>query len=169
MKSYLMDLRLCVLKDCDTEIPTKQLAKKYRVSPAWARRLKQRRRENGETEPGPPEHRPKTWTAHAEPIRQLIQARPDLAQSKRDVKRLRFLDKTWASTTMTRKYGRRPKGRRVVAAVPHGHREDHNVHRLARRGGNGGSLGDRRRRQRRTLRRLRQATFGRSAEAGILL
>jgi transposase len=32
-----------------------------------------------------------------------------------------FLDETWASTAMTRRYGRGPKGERVVGAVPHGH------------------------------------------------
>jgi transposase len=37
------------------------------------------------------------------------------------VKRLRFLDETWAATNMTRKYGRGPRGKRVVASVPHGH------------------------------------------------
>jgi transposase len=37
------------------------------------------------------------------------------------VKRLKFLDETWARTNMTRKYARGLKGRRVVAAVPHGH------------------------------------------------
>jgi len=37
------------------------------------------------------------------------------------VKRLKFLDETWAKTNMTRKYGRGPRGRRVVAAIPHGH------------------------------------------------
>jgi transposase len=37
------------------------------------------------------------------------------------VKRLRFLDETWASTNLTRKYARGPRGRRVVDAAPHGH------------------------------------------------
>ncbi len=32
-----------------------------------------------------------------------------------------FIDETWATTAMTRRYGRAPRGRRVVAAVPHGH------------------------------------------------
>jgi transposase len=51
MLSYSMDLRLRVLKDCDTGMPTKQVAEKYEVSRAWVRRLKQRRRETGETQP----------------------------------------------------------------------------------------------------------------------
>jgi transposase len=78
MASYSMDLRLRVLKDCDEGMPTKRVAEKYRVSPAWVRRLKQRRRENGETAPRPPGHRPRIRTAYVEPIRLLIEAQPDL-------------------------------------------------------------------------------------------
>ncbi len=37
--------------------------------------------------------------------------------------RLVFLDETWAKTNMTRLRGRAPRGRRLVAAVPHGHRK----------------------------------------------
>jgi transposase len=33
-----------------------------------------------------------------------------------------FLDETWATTNMARTHGRAPRGRRLVAAVPHGHR-----------------------------------------------
>jgi transposase len=32
-----------------------------------------------------------------------------------------FLDETWASTNMTRRYGRSPRGQPCRAAVPHGH------------------------------------------------
>ena len=32
-----------------------------------------------------------------------------------------FIDETWATTAMARRYGRACRGRRVVAAVPHGH------------------------------------------------
>jgi transposase len=32
-----------------------------------------------------------------------------------------FLDETWASTNMTRRYGRAPRGERCIASVPHGH------------------------------------------------
>lgn len=35
--------------------------------------------------------------------------------------RLVFLDETWATTNMARRYGRAPRGARCVAAVPHGH------------------------------------------------
>lgn len=32
-----------------------------------------------------------------------------------------FIDETWAKTNMVRKYGRAPRGERVVDHVPHGH------------------------------------------------
>lgn len=51
MKPYSMDLRVRVLSDCDGGMATKQVAEKYSVSPAWVRRLKQRRRETGQIEP----------------------------------------------------------------------------------------------------------------------
>ena len=44
-----------------------------------------------------------------------------LYRNRIDPARLVFIDETWATTNMTRIYGRAPKGRRLVAAVPHGH------------------------------------------------
>jgi transposase len=38
-----------------------------------------------------------------------------------DPEHLVFVDETWASTNMARRYGRCPKGERLVCAVPHGH------------------------------------------------
>lgn len=38
-----------------------------------------------------------------------------------DPKKLVFLDETGANTKMTRRYGRAPRGQRVVGRVPHGH------------------------------------------------
>jgi transposase len=43
------------------------------------------------------------------------------AQPELDAGKLVFIDETWASTNMTRRYGRSPKGQRLVCAVPHGH------------------------------------------------
>jgi transposase len=37
-----------------------------------------------------------------------------------DPAKLVFLDETWATTNMARRYGRAPRGRRVLAAVPQG-------------------------------------------------
>ena len=38
-----------------------------------------------------------------------------------DPDRLVFIDETWASTAMARRYGRAPRGRRLRAGVPYGH------------------------------------------------
>ena len=35
--------------------------------------------------------------------------------------RLVFIDETWATTNMARRYGRAPRGARVIAGIPHGH------------------------------------------------
>jgi transposase len=42
-------------------------------------------------------------------------------QSRLKAARLVFIDETWASTALTRLYGRAPRGHRLLAAVPHGH------------------------------------------------
>jgi transposase len=74
MEAYSLDLRKRVLEDCDAKLPTKQVAEKYKVSEAWVRRLKQRRRETGEI--GPRSSRPKTvkktLADHAELLKQLV-------------------------------------------------------------------------------------------------
>ena len=63
-------------------------------------------------------------------VRSAEQDRPDVADARRawaaaqpsfDTSRLVFLDETWATTNMARRYGRAPRGQRVVGAVPHGH------------------------------------------------
>jgi transposase len=42
------------------------------------------------------------------------------AQPSLDPSRLVFLDETWATTNMARRYGRAPRGERALDAVPHG-------------------------------------------------
>jgi transposase len=42
-------------------------------------------------------------------------------QPQFDPARLKFVDETWASTNMARKYGRSPKGHHLLESVPHGH------------------------------------------------
>ena len=56
MRAYSADLRERVLADCDAGLPTAEVAAKYRVSASWVRRLKQRRRETGETAPRKQRH-----------------------------------------------------------------------------------------------------------------
>lgn len=48
---YSQDLRDRVLRAYDRGMKTRQIAQTFGVSPAWARRVKQRRRETGETAP----------------------------------------------------------------------------------------------------------------------
>jgi transposase len=43
------------------------------------------------------------------------------AQSGLDIRKLVFIDETWTSTSMTRRYGRAPKGQRCIASAPYGH------------------------------------------------
>src|ERR1700674_4282788 len=51
--AYAQDLRDRVLLAYDRGMATGQIAEVFDVSPAWARRVKQRRRENGQTKPRP--------------------------------------------------------------------------------------------------------------------
>lgn len=51
--AYAQDLRDRVLAACDRGMKTKQVADLFQVSSSWVRRVKQRRRETGETTPRP--------------------------------------------------------------------------------------------------------------------
>jgi transposase len=53
MEAYSIDLRGKVLAAYDRGMKTKQIADTFDVSPSWARRVKQRRREHGELGPRP--------------------------------------------------------------------------------------------------------------------
>jgi transposase len=78
MKAYSIDLRERVLKDLDAGMKTAAVAKKYSVSPAWVRRLKQRRNATGEVGPRQQRHGPTpAWTTHAEKIRKAVREAPD--------------------------------------------------------------------------------------------
>ena len=80
MDAYSNDLRLRVLQDCDAGMATRVVATKYRVSESWVRRLKQRRRETGETTPrsSRPKSATKTLDAHQETLERLVAEQPDL-------------------------------------------------------------------------------------------
>ena len=79
MKAYSMDLRERVLKDSDAGIRTREIAVKYSVSESWVRRLKQRRRENGETAPRSSRNRlqPK-WLPYAKRLQELVKEKSDI-------------------------------------------------------------------------------------------
>ena len=77
MRAYSADLRGRVLADCDAGLTTAEVAAKYRVGASWVRRLKQRRRETGETAPREQRHGPRSrWAVHAEAIRASAREAP---------------------------------------------------------------------------------------------
>ena len=77
MKAYSMDLRERVLKDLDGGLKTSEVARKYSVSPAWVRRLKQRRQATNEVAPRQQRYKTPSWTAHTEAIREAVRQAPD--------------------------------------------------------------------------------------------
>ncbi len=73
-----MDLRVRILADCDAGMTTPAVAAKYTVSASWVRRLRQRRRETGETAPRPQRHGPRPIRqTHADALRQSVKDHPD--------------------------------------------------------------------------------------------
>lgn len=79
MDAYSADLRSRILEDCDGGMTTRVVSTKYRVSESWVRRLKQRRRETGETTPrsSRPKSVTRTLAGHAELLRQLVREHAD--------------------------------------------------------------------------------------------
>jgi transposase len=78
MKAYSIDLRQRVLKDLDDGMTTSVVAKKFSVSEAWVRRLKQRRAATGEIAPRQQRHGPApAWVTHADAIREAVRQAPD--------------------------------------------------------------------------------------------
>jgi transposase len=77
MRAFSMDLRERVAADCDAGMKTGKIAAKYRVSTAWVRRLKQRRRQTGSIAPMPHTVPPPRWTARSEDIRRQVERTPD--------------------------------------------------------------------------------------------
>jgi transposase len=79
MRAYSTDLRERVLADCDRGLGTSAVAAKFSASPAWVRRLKQRR-----ASPPPPPRRPGPKPlleegADAQRLREAVKAEPDLS------------------------------------------------------------------------------------------
>ena len=78
MNPYSVDLRERVLEDCDAGMGTPAVAVKHKVSPAWVRRLKQRRRETGEIAPRQPRPRqPVKLAKYVEKLIPLVHEKPD--------------------------------------------------------------------------------------------
>src|SRR3954453_420438 len=87
-------------------------------------RLNARERERALALLPPAQDHAQKKTAHA-----AEQNRPDIRKRREawfegqldlDPERLTFIDETWASTNMARRYGRAPRGQRLRVGVPHG-------------------------------------------------
>jgi transposase len=79
MRAYSLELRERVLADCEAGDNTHSVALKHNVSKAWVRRLKQRRRENGEVAPRRPiKKTPPKWHAYADRLTRLVEQQPDI-------------------------------------------------------------------------------------------
>jgi len=74
--SYSQDLRDRVLAAYDRGMKTKEIAEIFAVSPAWARRVKQRRAETGETTPRPVGGR-RRWKIDRGRLAELVREHPD--------------------------------------------------------------------------------------------
>ena len=79
MEAYSIDLRRRVLAAYDQGKKTAQVVEQFHVCPAWARRLKQRRRELGIIGPLPRNagRKPKLNESARTRLREFIAARPD--------------------------------------------------------------------------------------------
>ncbi len=90
MEAYSFDLRQRVLAAYDEGKKTGQVAKQFKVCKAWARRVKQRRRELGITTPLPRNagRKPKLDPAARARLREFIEAHPDatLEEIRRELK-----------------------------------------------------------------------------------
>jgi transposase len=77
MRAYSMDLRTRVLADLDAGLKTSVVARKYTVSPAWVRRLKQRRAATGEVAARTQRYKSPAWMPHTDAIREAVRQDPD--------------------------------------------------------------------------------------------
>ena len=78
MHAYSLDLRERVVADREAGLQTAEVARKYRVSPAWVRRLMQRYRASGQIAPQRrTQYRVPTLTPYLPQLAALIAAQPD--------------------------------------------------------------------------------------------
>ena len=77
-KTYSMDLRERVLKDCDAGMRSEDVAEKYSVSASWVYALRKHRRETGSMAPKEYKRGAKLKLApYEKEIRQLVAEQPD--------------------------------------------------------------------------------------------
>jgi transposase len=78
MRAYSIDLRERVLMDWDAGLGTHAVARKYRVSPEWVRKLRRQRETTGSIAPRRGKTGPKPkLVEHAERITELVRQSPD--------------------------------------------------------------------------------------------
>ena len=78
MQAYSLDLRERVVADRKAGLPTAEVAHKYRVSPAWVRRLMQRYRASGQVAPKRrTQYQRPLLAPYQQQLAALISARPD--------------------------------------------------------------------------------------------
>jgi transposase len=78
MRAYSIDLRERVLLDWDAGMGTHAVARKYRVSPEWVRKLRRQRETTGDIRPRRGKTGPKPKLAeHAEQLAELVHQSPD--------------------------------------------------------------------------------------------
>ena len=84
MRAYSVDLRQRVLAACDDGMGTAEAAETFAVSPAWVRRIKQRRRDGGELGPRPRRRAGPVpiLAAHRGRLAELARAAPDLTPAE---------------------------------------------------------------------------------------
>lgn len=81
MEAYSKEFRRDVLRACDeypTGSGTMEVARRFNVSEAWVRLIKQQRRETGQVAPKTKRNRAPKWRAWAEWIVAKIDASPDI-------------------------------------------------------------------------------------------
>ena len=111
MKSVPMGVRQAVLADGDAGLGTLAVSVKYSVSPAWVRRLKQRRRETGEIAPrSSAKKSPPKWRAYESKIEELVQSQPDITlRELREALGVTFSLQTLSTALRTLKYSFKKK------------------------------------------------------------
>lgn len=78
MRAYSIDLRERVLMDWDAGLGTHAVARKYRVSPEWVRKLRRQRATTGDIRPRRGKTGPKPkLAAYAELVAELVRQSPD--------------------------------------------------------------------------------------------
>lgn len=80
--AYSKEFRREVLAACDSGEGTQEVALKFGVSESWVRRIKQVRRERGQTAPKQTRDRQPEWWVYKDRIIEIVEATPDISLSE---------------------------------------------------------------------------------------